>query len=66
MTDNPYVIEGSIQAAENWLGRARDTLFVDLDGTKRQVQLAKKLIDEAIVDLDGLIQDQKGTDATRS
>jgi len=40
--------------------------YQDLENAKRWTQQAKKLIDEAIVDLDGLIQDQKGADATRS
>jgi len=37
----------------------------DIENAKLYAQQAKKLIDEAIVDLDGLLLDRKGTDATR-
>jgi hypothetical protein len=58
------------QAAQ-WLEEARFTLDLgcavttDINVVKADVQEAKKLIDEAIVDLDGLLQDQKDADATR-
>ena len=64
-------IRTNLWRAESWVHGAGQHLleptFSDsLEGSKRSAQEAKKLIDEAIVDLDGLIQDQKGTDATRS
>jgi len=63
-------IKFDIRTVRSWVTRAIASLdwveYLDFDRTKRELQEAKKLIDEAVVDLDGLIQDQKGTDATRS
>jgi len=62
-------IRYDIGCAHEWLTMACNTLDwtegANLDHAKQRLQKAKKLIDEAIVDLDGLIQDQKDADATR-
>jgi len=57
-------IRTNLWRAESWVHGAGQHLleptFSDsLEGSKRAAQEAKKLIDEAIVDLDGLIQDAK-------
>ena len=56
-------IRTNLWRAESWVHGAGQHLleptFSDsLEGSKRSAQEAKKLIDEAIVDLDGLIQDR--------
>jgi len=56
-------IRYDIGVAHGWLTDAREALYWDAADSrnlaKRRLQKAKALIDEAIVDLDGLIQDQK-------
>ena len=55
-------IRYDIGVAHGWLADAREALYWDAADSrslaKRRLQKAKALIDEAIVDLDGLIQDR--------
>ena len=55
-------IRQNLDDAEAWLLEARSPLYrlanPPLRVIKQYVQEAKKLVDEAVVDLDGLIQDQ--------
>ena len=56
-------IRYDIGVAHGWLADAREALYWDAADSrslaKRRLQKAKALIDEAIADLDGLIQDAK-------
>ena len=61
-------IRYDIGCAHAWLTMACNTLDwtegANLDHAKQQLQKALPILKDAIVDLDGLIQDQKGADAT--
>jgi hypothetical protein len=56
-------IRYDIGVAHGWLADVREALYWDAADSrslaKRRLQKAKALIDEAIADLDGLIQDAK-------
>ncbi len=53
-------VAGDVRDAIEWLQSARSYLdHQRLSAGKVRIQNAKKLIDEAVVDLDGLIQDHR-------
>jgi len=51
-------IVGAGRFLNEWFSYTGEPSLLDLENAKRWAQQAKKLIDEAIADLDGLIQDR--------
>ena len=61
---SPLQIAHRLNLAETWVRRAHTMLEFSLDKSflrdaKISAQRAKKLLDEAVVDIDGLIQDEE-------